>query len=329
MEIKSNGCVYGCCEGWMPQPLGNVLDTPLVDIWQGPKAKEVRASIMDGSFRFCTACPYLPGPGGPVVEASPAGQPTTTRIRTLKMDYDQSCNLTCPSCRVEHSNQFVDLKLVKQIHEKVMSSGIVELTDQLYITGAGDPFASPVFWPLLQDFPMTSHKPKIFLHTNGQLFDARHWELMASSRELIADVGISVDAACEKTYTENRRASWTRLWNNVDFVNFLQADRQITLGMFFTVQANNYRELIPFLRLAFNHNVEWISITALRNWGVYTDYDYAIRAVHVPGHPMHEDFKAVLADPMLKDKRIIVDTFNPRHTSQATLVQLGDARRKV
>jgi MoaA/NifB/PqqE/SkfB family radical SAM enzyme len=339
MEVKSNGAVYGCCEGWMPKPMGNVLETPLMDIWEGAVAQEIRESIIDGSFRFCTACPYLPGPGGPVVATVPAAyqrssrdsslKRATRRITTLKMDYDQSCNLTCPSCRTAHSNQFVDLSLVGKIHEAVLSSGVFELVDQLYITGAGDPFASPVFWPLLKNFPKTSSKPRLFLHTNGQLFDESHWNEMSGVHDMVKDVGISVDAASEKTYIVNRRAPWAKLWNNVAFINRLQKSFPITLGMFFTVQANNFAEIVPFTRLAFNHNVAWISITALRNWGTYTETDYAERAVHVPGHPLHEKFKAVLADLRLADKRIILDSFKPEHNVQQPLVMPQNLLKKV
>lgn len=328
MEVKSNGGVYGCCEGWMPKPLGNILDTPLAEIWYGATALEVRASILDGSFRFCTACPYLPGPGGPVATKTPSDLGDASHIKTLKMDYDQSCNLTCPSCRTSHSNQFVNLDIVRRIHEAVMASGFVELTDQLYITGSGDPFASPIFWPLLQNFPKMKTPPKIFLHTNGQLFDAVHWDLMSSSSHLVSDVGVSVDAATEATYIENRRAPWNKLWNNIEFMNSIQTNQPFTLGMFFTVQANNFKEVIPFVRLAFNHNAAWISLTALRNWGTYSDDEYAARAVHVPGHPLHDQFKEVMNDGRLKDKRIVVDSFKPEHNVQTPLVQAQSLLRR-
>ena len=305
----------------MPKPLGNILDTPLAEIWRGAAALEVRASILDGSFRFCTACPYLPGPGGPVVTETPSDLGDASRIKTLKMDYDQSCNLTCPSCRTAHSNQFVNLDVARKIHEAVMASDIMDRTDQLYITGSGDPFASPIFWPLLQNFPEMAIPPKIFLHTNGQLFDAAHWDLMSSSRHLVSDVGVSIDAATEATYVENRHAPWAKLWDNLEFINSVQAKQPITLGLFFTVQADNFEEIIPFIRLAFNYNAAWISFTALRNWGTYTDEDYSVRAVHVLGHPLYGRFKEVMSSPQLKDKRIIVDSFKTDHNVQAPLVQ--------
>jgi hypothetical protein len=329
MEVKANGDVYCCCEGWLPRSLGNVLDVGLLEIWEGEVAREVRASVEDGSFRYCTACPFLPGPRGPVVSGRPADL-CVGRVGVLKLDYDQSCNLTCPSCRVEHSDRFVDSSKVREIHEDVLGSGVLERVDQVYLTGAGDPFASPSYWPMLQSFPKlrSGGRPKLFLHTNGQLFDEAHWEAMADAQDMVCGVGISVDAACEETYRLNRRASWGRLWKNVAFVNGLQEERGFMLGMFFTVQANNFREIIPFTRLAFNHRAAWINVMALRNWGTYSAEDYRQRAVHVPGHPQHEQFREVIGDERLRDPRILLDSFEPKFNVQAPLVPGGTLAKK-
>jgi radical SAM protein with 4Fe4S-binding SPASM domain len=321
VEIKANGDVYCCCEGWLPKSLGNILEASFDAIWQGKVAAEIRRTVVDGSFRYCTACPYLPGPGGPVV-ADSLQSSSLERIATLKLDYDQSCNLACPSCRTAHSSKFVDLPKVQRIHDAVLASGILERVDQLYVTGAGDPFASPVYWPMLQNFPVlkSNSNLKLFLHTNGQLFDVEHWEAMSSIQSRVTDVGISVDAACEKTYRLNRRSSWSHLWDNIDFINALQESRPITLGMFFTVQANNFREILPFVRMAFNHNVSWVSITALRNWGTYTKDEYRERAVHLPGHPLHADFREIICSRHLTDNRkIVLDSFDPNHAEQTVI----------
>jgi MoaA/NifB/PqqE/SkfB family radical SAM enzyme len=319
LEIKANGDAYCCCEGWLPKPLGNVLEQNLVEIWHDASAREIRDSILDDSFRYCVACPYRPGPGGPVVRTSPP-RPSADRIKTLKLDYDQTCNLTCPSCRVTHSRNFVDVPLVTRIHEAVTSSGVLDLVDRLYVTGAGDPFASPLYWNFLKELPELPQNPtlEIFLHTNGLLCDERHWDELGQNQRRVTEIGISVDAATASTYKTNRQGSWNKLWDNIDFINRLQASgKKLMLGMFYTVQANNFREVIPFTRLAFGHRVSWISITALRNWGTYTEADYRGRAVHLPDHPDYAEFRRTIESEVLtRDPRIVLDNFNPRHTNQ-------------
>jgi radical SAM protein with 4Fe4S-binding SPASM domain len=323
MEIKADGSVYCCCEGWLPTSLGNILTDNLDEIWNGQSARSIRGSITDQSFRYCRSCPFLPLGGGPVVNDKPRSE-SDGLIKTLKLDYDQSCNLTCPSCRVLHSRDFVDVAKVKSIHQAMLDSGVLRRTSKLYVTGSGDPFASDLYWNFLRSLPTIEHHNDmtIFLHTNGLLFDRRHWEELGSTRDLITEVGISVDAASEPTYRTNRGASWEKLWSNIDFINDLKANgRNLMLGMFYTIQANNFMETIPFVRMAFNYGAAWISITALRNWGTYTPDDYQSRAVHLPSHPMYSAFRAMISDPYLtSNRRVILDSFNPEYTRQQHII---------
>jgi len=326
IEIKADGSVYCCCEGWLPTPLGNILTDSFEQIWTGRIATDIRQSILDKSFRYCTSCPYLPAGGGPVVEQAPVA-PTSDLIRTLKLDYDQSCNLTCPSCRITHSRDFVDVPKVHRIHEAMLNSGVLTKTQLLYVTGAGDPFASDLYWNFLLQIPHFDHHKamSIFLHTNGLLFNRTHWDQLGETRKLVTEVGISIDAATPETYKTNRGASWSKLWNNIAFINDLQASgHPLTMGMFYTVQDNNFREIVPFVRLAFNHRVSWISITALRNWGTYSPEEFQRRAVHLPGHPNHAEFKATISSPDIANNRLIIlDSFNPEYTWQQHTINPG------
>ena len=329
LEVKADGSVYCCCEGWLPRSLGNVLEDDLLSLWNGSVVHEIRGAILDGSFRYCVACPYLPGPQGSVVAARPNDITlacSLNRVGTLKLDYDQTCQLACRSCRTVHSDDFVNIAKVNKIHEAVLASGILDVTDQVYVTGAGDPFASPLYRKFLYDLPdlltCRGDGPTVFLHTNGLLLDESHWEAMGRTKDRVVGVGISVDAATEATYKSNRGASWQKLWTNVRFLNRKQVEaarggRQIVLGMFYTVQANNFRELIPFMKLAFDHNVSWLSVTALRNWDTYTNEEYRRRAVHLPSHPEHGEWMEIASDLQLtKDPRMILDSFNPDYGHQ-------------
>jgi hypothetical protein len=96
------------------------------------------------------------------------------------------------------------------------------------------------------------------------------------------------------------------------------------MDMFYTVQDNNFREIIPLVRMAFNHGVTWISITALRNWGTYTPEEYQQRAVHLPEHPNYAEFKEVITNHTLtKNRKIILDSFNPEYIWQQHTINPG------
>ena len=320
VEIKPDGNAYVCCVNWLPKPIGNVLHDDLLKMWRGSAAREIRESILDRSFRHCIKCPFLPGPGGPLIPNPPATLWPEDRIGTLKIDYDQTCNLACPSCRPAISNgdpgsqSLTNLDKSHQIHEAVLSSKALLQADELYVTGGGDPFASPLYWNFLQHLPDLRHNDnlRIFLHTNGILFNPAHWEQMGPTRERVTGVGISIDAACERTYQLNRGASWSKLWKNIEFITSLQKTRQTTkrapieLILYFTMQTNNYREVPEFTTLGFDHKANWIAFTPLQNWGTYSPEEYLQRAIHLPSHPLHEQFLNMLLDPRLRDHRVIM-----------------------
>ena len=312
--ITESGNVHICCTGWLPDKnIGNILRSNLMDLWKGPDAKEIRESILDQSFRYCTTCPYLPGPRAfTKLSSPPAPYWDPTRIETLELTYDQSCNLTCPSCRLTPFNLWKDKKeritKAHEIHKAFLNSGALAHIDTLYITESGDPFASEVYWPFLKNFPdmRNNNKLCLYLQTNGQLFDREHWEQMGSAKERVRTIGISVDAACEKTYKLNRGASWNKLWNNVSFINSIRKNPPnnipISLGMFFVMQENNFLEIPEFVKLAMHNQIAWIVFQCLRNYGTYSSEKYLHRAIHLPSHPRHEQFLNTLQDPILKNE---------------------------
>jgi len=174
LDITHSGRVYMCCADWRPVPVGNMLETPLMDIWMGKPASDLRSSILDQSFRFCRAtCPLLENPRGPVrIGSAPPALPSLDRLIRLTLSYDPTCTLKCPSCRTAHLGSSENTEL---IHRMVIQSGILQRTNLLYIAGDGDPIASPLYWSLLRSLDPLPLNPKLAvrLHTNGLRMERR------------------------------------------------------------------------------------------------------------------------------------------------------------
>jgi hypothetical protein len=80
--------------------------------WNSQLAEDIRNSIIDGSYKFCieSKCPKLTG----LKEGKINGliekknfnihdyNPST--LKSVKFNFDQSCNLQCPSCRTNKIN---------------------------------------------------------------------------------------------------------------------------------------------------------------------------------------------------------------------------------
>jgi radical SAM protein with 4Fe4S-binding SPASM domain len=314
-QIKPNGDVHLCCEDWLPTPVGNLLKSDPLAIWNSSIALDIRRSIIDGSFSHCTHCPYLPGPGGPIERK---GYQIPNRILVVGLDYDKTCNLACPSCRRSHVHNPAGSGQVALVHDAFLRSGILNLANRLHVSGAGDPFASPTYFNLLQNLEHIEHSPNLVvgLMTNGQLLDAEHWEALGPTRDLVRKIGISVDAGTEHTYYLNRGGSWKRLWDNIEFTRGLKASLKIEMHAYFTIQANNYRELASFTVLALDRGFDDVSVFYLRNWDTFTTTEYKQRAAHLPEHPEYAHFRAAMTNPQLtRDPRIFLPTFPARVTT--------------
>jgi MoaA/NifB/PqqE/SkfB family radical SAM enzyme len=317
-HIDQDGEVNPCCKDWIPVSYGNILKAkrPL-DVLNSDMAKSVRASMLDGSFKYCTKCPHLPGPSGSVMlEPRPDlkinPDMTVDHIELLMLNYDQTCNLTCRSCRpgiIAKAGAKAE-----RIHDLVMNGGIIDVSDEVYITAAGDPFASPLFRSFLKDLAnRESHPKRVALHTNGQLLDEAHWKAMGATADLISGIHVSVDAGTPETYKLNRGSDWERLWRNLDFVRSMKwAGKHFGLYFRYVIQANNFREVIPFCRMALKYAPTDITFYYLRNWGTYTPEEYRQRSVYLKDHQDYAEFAKVMTDPEFASNPLItLPTFPP------------------
>ena len=310
--LTENGDVHLCCKDWINRNAGNILSTPPMEIWNSPASQIIRNSIADQSFRFCAKCPFLPGPLGEVREGNLPPTPTD-QIGKLLLAYDQTCNLKCPSCRTRTRRPD---KTSHRIHDVVINSGILEHTKELCMSGSGDPIASPLYWSLLCRLPTLGCHPelRVSLQTNGLLLTPKRWEEMGASREKVAQLSVSIDAASEETYRINRNGDWHLLISNLEWIS-TRLDPPPTLIFNFVVQANNFTEIPDFIKLADRYKAQGIYFSPLENWGTYPTADYKDRAVHLPSHPLHERLLDILRNPSVVANPTITLAGTLRHGS--------------
>jgi MoaA/NifB/PqqE/SkfB family radical SAM enzyme len=304
--------LYMCCEAWLPKPIGNVRAGSAKDAWNSPAAREIRESILDGSFRFCTCCPFLEDKKSPVQRVDRVTDPRLLDIMekqavildsgplNLNLAHDRSCNLKCPSCRKEavqtKASNFIEYQEKKLIQEKILYD-LKDSLRELYVSGSGDPFGSQLFHEMLMGMKQKDYPHlKLFLHSNGQLFNRKNWDSIRGINQAVKMVQISIDAANAKTYQENRNSSWERLNGNLEFIAGLRQEGRLEyFAVNMVVQRNNWREMLEFIDLGRKYHADNVSFLALQNWGTYTESEYNRQAVHLESHPEHQAMAQFLA----------------------------------
>jgi len=339
-QLNGRGGVYLCCPSWLDTSVGNLQYQSVEEIWNGEKAQAIRRSILDGSFSYCNAskCPYLQTESGPVqtidqveedyLRAVIQNRQTVVPYGPKKVicTYDQSCNLSCPSCRTELVIETDKKQEILNLQNKLEAQALRD-AELLLITGSGDPFGSPFFRKWLQtmnkqDMP---NLKRIHLHTNGLLWTPHMWATISEDvQRLIRSCEISIDAAGAETYAINRRGgNFARLMENLEFISSLRRRGPLEyVKISMVVQENNFREMPDFVSLGKRFGFQVAYFSQLVNWGTFSDEEFRTRAVHLRTHAAHEEFLLLLQNDVFDDP--VVDLGNLTAIKNSSAVHAKD-----
>jgi wyosine [tRNA(Phe)-imidazoG37] synthetase (radical SAM superfamily) len=313
-SYQPKGDVFMCCPGWLETPIGNIQRQSVEEIWNGEKAREIRRSILDGSFTYCNRarCSFLQFISGPVERIGDVKDKELKEIirdgrtilpygpREINCSYDDSCNLFCPSCRAKVIIETTHKQEIWEIHKKLEHEAFQDAR-LLYLTGSGDPFGSPFYRKWIRTMRRESmpHLEKIHIHTNAQLWTRELWNTIPEeTRNLVKSTEISIDAASSETYAINRRGGkFEKLLRNLEFVSSLRECgplRSVTISM--VVQKNNFREMSDFVRLGKRFRFDTVYFSQLVNWGTFSNEEFISRAVHRRSHPRHQELRNLLRE---------------------------------
>ena len=302
-----------CCASWLTKYLPE--DTKPYDAWNSKEANDIRDSILDGSYRYCDhiQCPFLHqletfgniGRVEPLFHKDKIPQELQTQLDKYKngeeispaivqFSMDRSCNLKCPSCRLE---MFIasssKIKKVKQDIEDIQAAYGNEVTN-LYITGSGDPFISVAFRDFLRNFDPTKwpNLKSIHLHTNATMWTPEMWASMPKIHDYVKSCEISIDAGTKHTYENETRINgdWDQLIKNLKFIATIPSLKRIKTS--FVVQRKNYKEMKIFYDLMNSIFPKHLHVyyNKITNWGTFTEEEFTKEQIWHPDHPEYNLF---------------------------------------
>ena len=344
-ELHETGRVYACCDAWLPIALGNLNGQDAETIWNSQHAQDIRRSILDGSFRYCSheLCGLIAEKALPTREQARKDpffrdiidnnkvvmdEPATF----ISLMNDRSCNLSCPSCRVARLNFSTGYlyELRKRLQTKLEQAFFSKPTDRdfmIKVTGSGDPFASRVFREFLYALDKSKFPNlQIELQTNGTLFNEKTWKKLNKIHGNIFSVIISFDAATEKTYAITRRGgSWYHLVRNAEFLGGLRRQGQIgSLILDFVVQQANFHEMPQYIEIGQRLGADMIRFSKMTNWGNRSPAEHNALCVWRPEHPDYAEFQEIISRPIFDDPNVRLGNMTVER--QRALARLGKVK---
>tara|TARA_R110001592_G_scaffold63685_3_gene195345 strand:- start:8121 stop:9170 length:1050 start_codon:yes stop_codon:yes gene_type:complete len=285
LNITTKGeCFIDNCEMHLPFVICNVMDLhELDDVWNNPLALELQKDVEDKKFTWCAVehCRIM---DHDLHHIDKKGQ----EFYSIYVNVDESCNLSCPSCRTDmilhtqgdnYERQLEYAKKTIDLLKKFNSRAHITLT------GNGDPLASNIMRPFVTNWvPKENHT--ITLFTNGLLMSKQ----LPDSKILpnISEFKISIDAGSKDVYEIVRRpGKFEKLIENLDWMHE-NKPAGADVHFRFVCQKANAHDVVNFVELTNKYDAQ-CSISRLDDWGTFDNFAEE-DVVDQLDHPLRPEF---------------------------------------
>lgn len=338
-DIESDLSLRCCCMSWMTKDFGKLHECSIKDVWNSETAQKIRKSILEGTYEYCNwhQCPIYSNPENGLYSKEQLKHLMKSELKKIspwiehilngktEIDilpaiynfcYDNTCNLQCPSCRMNTitNNSGIDYQKISRFQKKLLS----EINDhirknytRISICGTGEPFASRAFKDILFSVEGANYpKLEIAIQTNGTLLDHNTWEKLKKIHDNIVYIIISIDAASENTYSQIRRGgNYNKLIKNLTLLSELRIKGKLKqFNLAFVVQKRNYNEMVDAVKLSKDLNADKIIFNLLTDWYTWTKKEFNEEAIWSETHKEFKEFMKVLENPIFSDD--VVDPGN-------------------
>jgi MoaA/NifB/PqqE/SkfB family radical SAM enzyme len=314
-ETLIDGTVAPCCSIWTQKRLGRLDRQNFEQIWNSADAQQMRASILDGSFRYCNKrrCTHIVDDALP--DRNTISEPHLRTIidresviledrpRWLFLAHDWTCNLACPSCRSGVLGASEDQESRFSIVEREVFHPLLQSGEEMLVSvsGQGDPWSSQHYRSLLRHLAENDLNVRLNLHTNALLMTPQRWEQYAGLEKYHCAVEVSIDACSPWVYKVVRFPGiWDKLEPNLKFVAAKRGRgefREFHLNA--TVQLDNFHEIGDMVDYARHLDADSMRLYMIQNTGGHLARDFVRKNVAAPDHPLHLAFLETLRDPRL------------------------------
>jgi len=305
VAITLKGDIRLCgCANWMPTTVGNIFETPMHELLKSSLSKEIRQSIIDGTYTFCdeSTCgiirndflnsidDLLPSVAWQVQDADRYLMPGEIFISG-----DLTCNLSCPSCRTKVIKLTDEQKKEQEKYIETFRKNIFsQPTDQeinITLSTTGELFASNFLLKFvsgisLEQFPNVN----LSIQTNGLLCE-QNWHKLEKFQNRVRQITVTIDAAQADTYEKLRRGGkWSDLLKSMSWLQQQKKQNGMKMYTRMVVQKDNFKQMEDFYKLSKSFDADQVEYARITDWKVMTPKDFFEIDVQNPKHVMHNDY---------------------------------------
>ena len=314
--IPSSICLCGV---WLPIALE---DDPS---WNSEDYKEIRRSILDGSYKYCNEALCVHLRDGTLPKKDEISDPYLRSIidnnllelpkgpTRLMLSYDFGCNLACPSCRPTVCNNDVETTDILDEAADKQIFPLLNEAKELAISQSGEALASKHSMRILKSITPEKYPDlKVELYTNMALFSRSKWNELGNSAKSIKKLFISIDGATKETLEKLRYGlKWERLLDALKFARELRINGDIeNIFLSFLLQRDNYLEMPALLKMASEHCIDEIMISPLVSHGSYTQQEFQDVNICDPKNPLFEAAQKAVGELKQRHEAMLADRVN-------------------
>jgi MoaA/NifB/PqqE/SkfB family radical SAM enzyme len=301
IEIRSDGNVYPCCMGWTDYPLGNWLTNTFDTIWNGDLARELRRTILDGSYRLCKLkrCLHYGR------DDSLYGEEQIKRFteispppKIVAFCHEKVCNVRCVMCRDVHIHNNEEQTRILDERIETVFLPMVTNADEVLINGEGEALSSKHCRKLIKTIAQRHPSVKFNICSNGILVDKQNFESLGII-DKVADIIISLHAVKKTTY--NRivlDSDFIRIIKNIEWLSSMKKNGKIRkIKLVSVVSALNYREMPEFVEMARKYGAT-VNFLEFYSWDTKMGQNYDKMAVFKEWHPEYNNYVKIINSVM-------------------------------
>jgi len=321
LSLHKDGEVYFCCPSRIKiEPIGNLFDKGIEEIWNNNKMKEIRRRFYDNkigticSSKYCSLVDSIDSIELDQLERdNEEFKKIISAIRARKVELpflplvltvavSGECSLRCKMC-MSNIDFIPDNKcLNRKVFDKVIPKLLPGLR-HLNLTGNGDPFCQKEVIDFLKNFKKDKYsKLKIDLLTNGMFFNLEMWKKIKHCN--YGTISVSIDASSRIIYEKIRRGgNWDKLQENLKLISKLrQQGRFEKFVLNFVVMKSNFREMKDFVYFGMSLKADKINFQKIFGYspGCWEENINLFRSPKI-----YLKIKKILKNPVFKKK--IVD----------------------